>query len=65
MKRKIKICVNGSRKNDPEIMPDPPVKYLQNDKHNQIYQILIITFNYVTDFNHVKIIIKLNDIKEL
>ena len=65
MKRKIKIFINGLQKNDPEIMPDPPVKYLQNDKYNQIYHILTINFNYVTDFNHVKIIIKLNDIKEL
>ena len=46
MKRKIKIFIIGLQENDPEIMPDPPVKYLQNDKYNQIYQVLITTFKY-------------------
>ena len=43
VKRKIKIFIIGLQENDPEIMPDPPVKYLQNNKYNQIYQVLIIT----------------------
>ena len=30
VKRKIKIFIIGLQKNDPEIMPDPPVKYLEN-----------------------------------
>ena len=28
-------------------MPDSPVKYLQNDKYNQIYQVLTTTFKYI------------------
>ena len=35
MNRKIKfnIFIKNLQENDPEIMPDPPVKYLQNDKY--------------------------------
>ena len=36
VKRKIKIFIIGPQKNDPEIMSDPPVKYLENDKCDQI-----------------------------
>ena len=46
MKRKIKIFIIGLQENDPEIMPDPPVKYLQNNKYNQIYQVFPTTFIY-------------------
>ena len=48
MNRKINIFIKDLQENDSEIMPDPPVKYLQNDKYNQIYQVLITgtTFMY-------------------
>ena len=47
VKRKMKIFINGLQKNDPEIMPDPPVKYLKNDKCNQMYRLFSTTFIYV------------------
>ena len=46
VKRKMKIFINGLQKNDPEIMPDPPVKYLKNDKCNQMYRLFSTTFIY-------------------
>ena len=47
VKRKIKIFIIGLQKNDPETMPDPPVKYLKNDKCDQINRIFPTTFMYV------------------
>ena len=44
VKRKIKIFINGLQENDPEIMPDPPAKYLENDKCDQINRIFPTTF---------------------
>ena len=46
VKRKIKIFIIDLQRNDPEIMPDPPVKYLKNDKCDQINRIFPTTFNY-------------------
>ena len=58
MKQKIKIFIIGLQENDPEIMPDLPVKYLQNDKYNQIYQVLTIThMMYRLVYRYVIIII--------
>ena len=47
LKRKIKNFIIGLQKNDPEIMPDPPVKYLKNDKCDQINRIFPTTFIYI------------------
>ena len=39
VKRKMKIFMNGLQKNDFVITPYPPVKYLKNDKCDQMYRI--------------------------
>ena len=39
--------INGLQKNDSEIMPDLPVKYLKNDKCDQMYRIFSTTFIYL------------------
>ena len=44
VKQKMKIFTNGLQKNDLEIMPDPPIKCLKNDKCDQMYQIFSTTF---------------------
>ena len=54
MNRKINIFIKDLQENDSEIMPDPPVKYLQNNKYNQIYQVLTTTFIYY-DWTHLRI----------
>ena len=43
VKRKIKISIIDLQKNDPEIMPDPSVKYFKNNKCDQINQLFFIT----------------------
>ena len=50
VKRKIKIYIIGLQKNDPEIMPDSPVKYLKNDKCDQINRLFSTTFMYVLGY---------------
>ena len=44
VKRKIKIFIIGLQKNDPEIMTDSPIKYLKNDKCDQINRLFSTTF---------------------
>ena len=49
----MKIFINGLQKNDSEIMPDPPVKYLKNDKCDQMYRIFSTTFIYIFGIAYV------------
>ena len=46
VKRKIKIYIIGLQKNDPEIMMNSPVKYLKNNKCDQINRLFSTTFIY-------------------
>ena len=50
VKREIKIFIIGLQKTNPEIMPDPPVAYLENYKCDQIYQVFTTPFTCVRSF---------------